>query len=62
MARAPGSPKMGRDPNFGHLGGRDSNFRAVPIQKVVVGEMASTDSDLFNTLQYYRITYMAHTR
>ena len=53
---------MGRDPNFGHLGGRDSNFRAVPIQKVVVGEMASTDSDLFNTLQYYRITYMAHTR
>ena len=36
--------KMGRDLNLKHLGGRDLNFRAVSIQKVVVGKMASTDS------------------
>ena len=35
--------KMGRDLNLKHLGGRDLNFRAVSIQKVVVGKMASTD-------------------
>ena len=34
---------MGRDLILEHLGGRDLNFRAVSIQKVVVEEMASTD-------------------
>ena len=34
---------MGRDPNLEHLGGLNLNFRAISIQKVVVGEMASTD-------------------
>ena len=34
---------MGSKLNLEHLGGLNLKFRAVSIQKVVVGEMASTD-------------------
>ena len=42
IALALGSPKIGRDLKSENLGGRDLNLRAVSIQTLVEGEMAST--------------------